>query len=308
MWLGPALSSCSLLLTLLMKTYGEKIEKQEETNFHTMKMSCRDGDDCPPWGECSNNSCVCREELNSYYSVKCNSETLQLSVIKFHCVTFDNKSNDLFEGSCIENHYRDYLPLPTEASKLNQFMCEKKWNRTGRLCGKCLPGHSPLAYSYLIRCVECPDGNKNVWKYILVAFGPLTIFYFILLFLKVKATSSHLHGYLIFSQIISTPIFVRNQVLYEQLHGLHYRVSEALVGLYSLWNLDFFRGLFPGICLNVSPLTVVALDYAVALYPLLLTVVSYFLIELHARNVRIVVILWKPFHYVFRLFLQKLGQ
>ena len=76
---------------------------------------------------------------------------------------------------------------------------------------------------------------------------------------------------------------------------------QAIVAMYSIWNLDFFRGLYPDICLDVSTLTVLALDYAVAIYPLLLTVISYFLIQLHARNVRIVVILWKPFRYIFTL-------
>ena len=200
-----------------------------------------------------------------------------------------------------ENGCRDFLPLPTNTSKLNQFMCEERWNRTGRLCGKCLPGHSPLAYSYSMRCVECPEGNKNIWKYILVAFGPLTLFYFLVLFLKINATASHLHGYLIFSQIVSTPILLRNLVEYVQVYHQYTKLSQAIIGLYSLWNLDFFRGVYPDICLDVSTLTVIALDYAVAIYPLLLTVVSYFLIELHARNVRIVVILWKPFRYIFTL-------
>ena len=64
----------------------------------------------------------------------------------------------------------------------------------------------------------------------------------------------------------------------------------------------FFRGLYPEICLDASTLTVLALDYAVAIYPLLLAVISYFLIELHARNFRIVVILWKPFSCLLSLF------
>ena len=55
------------------------------------------------------------------------------------------------------------------------------------------------------------------------------------------------------------------------------------------------------ICLDVSSLTVLALDYAVAIYPLLLTVLFYFLIELHARNFRIVVFLWKPFYRLLTL-------
>ena len=282
-------------------TYGKKVPRQEETMFHTLEMSCAGDTDCPPWGECSKNRCVCKEELTQYHSVKCNNETLQLSVIMFRCVTFDNKTKDLFEGSCIENHHREYMLLPTNTSKLNQFMCEEKWNRTGRLCGKCLPGHSPLAYSYDMRCVKCPEGNRNAWKYTLVSFGPLTIFYFLVLFFKVKATSSYLHGYLIFSQIISTPIIIRYEIKYEQGQTQLFKPIFIIFSMYSLWNLDFFRGLYPDICLDVSTLTVLALDYAVAIYPLLLTVVSYFLIKLYARNVRIVVILWKPFRYVLTL-------
>ena len=305
MWLVSTFSFyCKIFIVLCLQlmTYGKKIQSVKETDSLVVKSTCTGHIDCPPWGECSNNRCVCKEELNQYYSVRCNNETLQLSVIKFHCVTFDNNTKDLFEGSCIENHHRHYRSLPINTTKLNQFMCEERWNRTGRLCGKCLPGHSPLAYSYNMRCVKCPEGNKNIWKYILVAFGPLTIFYFIVLFFKVKITSSHLHGYLIFSQIISTPIFIRNEIEYEEHHSRSFKRINALIGLYSLWNLDFFRGPYPNICLDMSTLTVISLDYAVAIYPLLLTVVSYFLIQLHARNFRIVVILWKPFRYFLRLF------
>ena len=272
----------------------------------TLTTNCTKDADCPPWGECSNDRCACREELNNYFSVKCNNETLELSVIKCHCVTFDNKTEQLLEGNCIENwenpyNEEQYMPLPKEVLKINQFMCEERWNRTGRLCGKCLPGHSPLAYSYDMRCVKCPEGNKNIWKYILVAFGPLTIFYFLVLFLKINAISSYLHGYLIFSQVISIPAFVRAVIIHEQRKPQFELPIKAIVVMYSLWNLDFFRDLYPEICLNVSNLTALSLDYAVAIYPLLLTVVSYILIELHARNVRIVVILWRPFRCLFKL-------
>ena len=213
-----------LFVLLFLPVYtGVVAQRQEDQNLSAFKTNCTEDADCPPWGECSNNRCECREELSSYFSVKCNNETLELSVIKCHCVTFDNETKQLLEGNCIENcentYNKDqYMPLPKEVLKINHFMCEKRWNRTGRLCGKCLPGHSPLAYSYDIRCVKCPEGNKNVWRYILVAFVPLTIFYFLVVFLKINATSSYLHGYLIFSQIISTPAFVRHIIIYEQNH------------------------------------------------------------------------------------------
>ena len=182
-------------------------------------------------------------------------------------------------------------------------MCEKRWNRTGRLCGRCLPGHSPLAYSYDMRCVKCPEGNRNIWKYILIAFGPLTVFYFVLLFFKINVTSSYLQSFVVYSQLLTTPHFARAITAYTYHISTDLKMAiSILVNLHSIWNLDFFRSLYPEICLDVSTLTVIALDYAVAIYPLLLTVVSYILIELHARNFRLVVFLWRPFRYLFSCF------
>ena len=161
MWLVSTFSfyyEIFIVLCLQLMTCGKKIQSVKETDSLVVKSTCTGHIDCPPWGECSNNRCVCKEELNQYYSVRCNNETLQLSVIKFHCVTFDNKTKDLFEGSCIENHHRHYRSLPINTTKLNQFMCEERWNRMGRLCGKCLPGHSPLAYWLMFfPTLSCPS-------------------------------------------------------------------------------------------------------------------------------------------------------
>ena len=274
--------------------------------FSRNATTCTQENDCPIWTDCNYGYCECKETLNDYKVFKCDRETLQLSVLKCHCVTYDNETKDITEGICIENckiGNNVYVELPLNVSELNEFMCEERWNRTGRLCGKCLPGHSPLAYFYDMRCVKCPEGNKNVWKYILVAFGPLTIFYFLVLLLKINATSSHLHGYLIYSQIISTPAFSREMNFIMYTFKYEEKVPILIIAtLYGIWNLDFFREFYTDICLDVSVLTILALDYAVAIYPLLLTVISYFLIELHARNCRIVVILGKPFHYLLTRF------
>ena len=280
-------------------------QKWHETDAQN---SCNNDMDCPPWTECNNTKCECKANLKNYYTIKCDEAALELSVIRCHCVTYNNVTDELVEGNCIENcdngyDKSDYLPLPKDVSQLNQFMCEKRWNRTGRLCGRCLPGHSPLAYSYDMRCVKCPEGNINILKYILVAFGPLTVFYFVLLFLKINATSSYLHSYVVYSQMITTPHFARAITEYTDHTSTDLKTAiSILVDLHAVWNLDFFRGLYPDICIDVSPLTALALDYAVAIYPLLLTVVSYILIKLHARNFRLVVILWKPFRYLFLRF------
>ena len=100
------------------------------------------------------------------------------------------------------------------------------------------------------------------------------------------------------SQIIVSPIQLRVIVAsyqvhetYSQNHHQHYCHS-----LWHVWNLDFFRMLIPGICLHLDTLQVLALDYLIAVYPMLLMVVAYVLVELHNSGFKPILILWKPFH------------
>ena len=46
----------------------------------------------------------------------------------------------------------------------------------------------------------------------------------------------------------------------------------------------------------MSTLHTIALEYVVAIYPLLLTVLIYFCIEMYDRGVRLMVCVWRPFH------------
>ena len=53
--------------------------------------------------------------------------------------------------------------------------------------------------------------------------------------------------------------------------------------------------LIPPICLPLTAMQVIALDYLVAAYPLLLLVCFYVLVTAHDRGCRLVVRLWRPF-------------
>ena len=70
---------------------------------------------------------------------------------------------------------------------------------------------------------------------------------------------------------------------------------------FSFWNLDILRSVLPDICLNITTLQALALDYLIALYPFLLILISYFIIELHDRKFVCVVTAWKPFHKLLTL-------
>jgi hypothetical protein len=76
----------------------------------------------------------------------------------------------------------------------------------------------------------------------------------------------------------------------------------VLFTLYGIWNLDFFRPFYSDLCLGIGILPTLALDYAIAVYPLLLMIISYLLIVLYDRNYRVVTIMWRPFLLFFSLF------
>ena len=63
----------------------------------------------------------------------------------------------------------------------------------------------------------------------------------------------------------------------------------TLVGIfYEILNLDFFCSLARGICLyGVDTLVVLVLNLAVGFYPLLLMVLTYFVIKLHSNVCRL---------------------
>ena len=75
---------------------------------------------------------------------------------------------------------------------------------------------------------------------------------------------------------------------------------QTATTIYGIWNLDFFRTILPPTCLDIDTLQALSLDYAIAVYPLLLVIISYILIELHDRDTSFIVCIWTPFHRCLR--------
>ena len=108
--------------------------------------------------------------------VKCGEQNIS-SVLNGFCLTIDEKT-DTYNYNTYDGMYND---LPRNKSELNDFMCSNKTelHRTGTLCGKCQDGYYPLAYSYDMTCIQCPNGKPDWWKFVLAAFLPLFNFYII---------------------------------------------------------------------------------------------------------------------------------
>ena len=77
-------------------------------------------------------------------------------------------------------------------------------------------------------------------------------------------------------------------------------ITRFIIFFYSTWSLDVAK-VAPHICFNhtFSGIQAVALEYLPAFYSLTLVFATYTLVELHDRDFRFVVWMWKPFRKCF---------
>ena len=257
-----------------------------------------------PWtiakNKSDNTSCHCGSKLAGL--VKCDHKSFEVQVITCYCMSHYQKDpNITVVGACM------YLCHQTRGSDFHPVLSCGKNERTrdGQLCGGCKKGFSPPVYSYDWHCVNSSfhDGYAQHWiKYIVVAYLPLTAFLFAITIFHISAPSPSMNAFVLVCQLGTAPIQMR--ILTDQLNydsQIRQTLIHLIVSLYGVWNLDFFRLVYSPFALHssISTLQVLALDYAVAAYPLFLIVVTYVLVELHDNNFRIAVWLWKPFHYCF---------
>ena len=274
---------------------------------HSNRSICHEDefDSCPPGMLCKDGYCQCG--WHPHRAISCNGTSFS-SVLYCYCVTLDEETNATLIGNCVYNcgHlHKDsvlYSPLPQSMHKLNK-TCDPL-NRTGALCGRCKSGHYPLAYSFNWTCIKCPHARTNWVRYIAAAYLPLTVFCILILFFKVKITSSHFYPVVWFSQIVSSPVTARAWTVASVPNRSHLSNTavKVLLSIYGIWNLDFFRPFYSDLCLGINILPTLALDYAIAVYPLLLMAVTYLLIVLYDKNFKIVTILWRPLRRVSSLF------
>ena len=298
-----------ILLSQLSQNANSSFHSDQHQEEHLL---CSTNKACPTWLVCnSEHNCQCGATHDN--AVVCDDKLKQSAVLDCNCVTYDKQSQATYAGLCFYNCQNSnpervmdyvYTRLPQEPEELlNKSACAH-FHRTGLLCGDCEEGHSPIVLSYSLSCVRCPNGHKNWWKFVLAGFGPLTFFYVFIVIFNINVTSSRLHGVVWFSQALSTPAFVRivmSALSYSDSAHLLMATKTFLV-FYSFWNLDILRSVIPDICLHVTTLQALALDYLLAIYPFVLILLSYILIELYDQRYFVIVVMWKPFRKVLSIF------
>ena len=302
-----AMNSIYLLAVLLILVTGQKLaskdsaspewsESQDGYLFCNTSVSSRQSE---PWLYCVEDCNRCNLWPDNIFT--CSNLTGQVDLLSTYCATFDNDTENIEIGECAYNEANirgstedAYVQLPRNVSELSEFMCGELFNRTGTLCGESKDGYYPLVYSFDMNCVECPNGKSNWWKFLMVAFLPLTIFFYVIFICRVNITSSALFGFVWYCQMIFDPASMKVLIVTNSNREYVQHIARLVGVLYGLWNLDFFRALDLGICLDgIDSLLVLVLDLAVGFYPLLLMVLTYFVIRL--QGFRPFVLAWRPF-------------
>ena len=150
----------------------------------------------------SNGSTVCECGSTVGYTVRCSAECQQLQVLVCYCMTYNKETASYVVGMCFyacffANTYYVYpISRRVNATNINTFVCSGfhlHFHRDGQLCGACADGYALPVYSYSLACVECSNYSKNWIKYILVAFLPLTLFFWVIIVCRLSVTSGFLY-------------------------------------------------------------------------------------------------------------------
>ena len=185
--------------------------------------------------------------------------------------------------------------LPNKSHQLGLHLCGRV-NRMNVLCGECIDNFGPAINSDSYTCKNCTETEiKYSWVFFLLSeLLPLTVFFFILVLFNVSLTSGPANAFIFFSQIITSSF-----LLYSSKTTYSYTVATYET-VYDIWNLNFFDALdLFQYCLHpqMGTLTVIALEYVVAIYPLVLILLLYSIIWLYNHGVRPVVCVCRPVHH-----------
>ncbi|CAI8043366.1 hypothetical protein GBAR_LOCUS24059, partial [Geodia barretti] len=173
------------------------------------------------------------------------------------------------------------------------------YNRRGLLCGECKEGYGPAVYSLDQKCANCssPWSKYVISLYILLQVLPTTLIFICFVVLRLDITSGPLLAYVIFCQSITANIDYHYIYLYNYFqHHVHSSLRvlfDLTVTVSQFWNLQFFTGIIPPFCISekLTGLHVHMFKFLPAIYPFIFVVISCVIMELHARNYRIVKIL-----------------
>ena len=254
---------------------------------------------------------ICRTKWDKSWNMKVKDDSVYLSI--GYLITY-SEGEGIFlsgypyyqlEGHNVSDHEPGYIRLPDNISELNDYMCGPM-NRKGFLCKDCIEGYAPSASSIGYKCSKCTDVWYGVPLYLFLELVPVTLFYFIILIFPLPITYAPITCFIMFSQLVMFEVIIDQQppidkLVITQLESNNNLLFKIFVVFYGIWSLEFFNYLVPPFCINknLHLIHVAFLGYTSVAYQVLLITVTWICIELHSRNMKLLVLLWRPFSHCF---------
>ena len=276
---------------------------------------------CPPGYSGFDNHCVCASSsFGGQTRLSCDDVTHRANLYWRWCMTpYGNKNNTVIvAGNCWpfmqlnESDADGFLTLPAKPSSLDKHFCGQ-FHRTSTLCSQCIEGYGIPVLSYDSKCVECSSGSvyRNVVKYIAAQYIPLTGFLLLIVLFKISVNNGHANMFVLYAQTFSGQISVWGvQFVLLQKDNLFANIGKyVVIPLYAIWNLEFFQTLLPPFCIStqLSPLTKLALNYIVAMYPLIIIFLFLVINYVYEKDYRIVTCILRPIDNCLARIYRKLG-
>ena len=261
---------------------------------------------CPTWftPRVSNGSVLC--ECRTPFYIHCDPRSESTQLLSQYCMTYSESENRTTVGKCpytfhMQNRSGDFVNLPRNVFELNEFMCGGL-NRTGLLCSKCQPGLGLIVFSFSLQCMKCLDSGYGWLLYIFLATFPTTVLFLLILLFKIPITSGPLNAIIFVCQMLSISLNATRYIPIDKIASKPIQIlTYIVITIYGIFNLDFFRYVIPPFCVSsrLKMLQVLSLEYFIAFYPLFLITVTYICIQLHAKDCKVMVYLWRPFQICF---------
>ena len=268
---------------------------------------------CPPWTYRLNTTSPCQCGSIGHGIIQCNTTSGTLTLQMCTCMTYDPLTNHSVAGRCIYSCITNWIQtqpvyqLPIIRENFTELTCGW-WKREGPLCSKCIQSHGFPLYTYDLKCVQCTGFHiKELFEFLAKSLIPPTL-------LCIVATVFHLNVlqppwsvFVLVAQLISSPPLMQGSLNYYDRFSRFPFIFVATV--YGPWNLDFFRSLYHPKCISphINFFHASLIDGAIGLYPLVLVAVLYTFVTLRDRGCKIIVQMWKPFHYLLARFQSRIN-
>ena len=219
-----------------------------------------------------------------------------------NCATYDEDTGVLSVFPCPNAAVSGYPKLPSNLSQLNDYVCGPL-NRKGHLCSECADGYGLSMSSSRYKCVKCTDAWYKVPLFLILEFAPVALFYVIVLVFQVRMTSAPIPCFIMYAQLLVISLNESQRLFFAFTDGGKLKLDvKIMLTLYGLFTLNFSHyNILPPYCVSskFKPIHMSLINYTSAFYPILLIFLTWLCVELHGRNFRPLVWLWRPFHRCF---------